>query len=208
MIKLRVVFTLVGIVSTVSAPNAAFAADGIPTSIDRFSCGAGTSKYERLENGNGLGPTNLFLTVGQFGKSNGGYIGRPDPSQLKPPSASTGFRDLLLTFKDGVDGINTAKIRFTFKFSNGSTSVVTKSFSEMTVTPPDFYGFQTVTVDFTKFNGLNVAEANLIEFVPYIQGSSGISRISLGDFQVTTLQGNYTAGVLNFPEAKCPVIPQ
>ncbi len=201
------------------------------TSGQKFGCGAaGTNvRYESLTGGDGFGPTNLFVHS-FFGGTNppgppipvrtSGYIGQAFELP-NPPSSANGFRDFSLSFKkdpldDGDNGINAARVEFTFVFPNGTTVVRTKKFvgtldgeSPLQLTPPDANGFQTAKTNSISFaGGLNVREANLVKYIPYIKTNNSQARIFFGEAQVSTQNdGQYIYGFLKYNNAPCPVVP-
>ncbi len=212
--------TLMGLVSVfaLNAPLSAVAAGAagtVPIPVQRFACGApgASSRYESLSNGNGLGPTNLFVEANLVGTNppgpstlrNAGYIAVP--SRLQPPSASTGFRSFTLTFKDGVNGLANSRVQLSFEFRGGGRVRLTRSIPSLTVSLPDVNGFQTVTATAQQLDSfIDVSQGNLIKFAAYVETENSPSSMSFGNLQVQSGQGNYAVSGIKYNSATCPAI--
>ncbi len=190
------------------------AADGIVTSVQRFSCGAAgaNASYISVPSGDGLGPTKQFVDANLAGvnppgpatRRNAGYVAIP--FDLKPPSEATGFRSFSLNFKDQLNGIASARVDVTFQIQGGQVTRVSKPFSAFRLTPKNQDGFQVLSADSDQLGGSIFRMANMTKFVVYVETQNSQAQMLFGDVNVNTGQGRYVLSIVKFDHAPCPVV--
>ncbi|MBX9694524.1 MAG: hypothetical protein K2Z81_19210 [Cyanobacteria bacterium] len=202
------------IVLSIGSALQASAADPVTCSVQRFACVGSTrldfSKYEPLEGGDGLGPSNYFVNVDiPFASTPverlGGYTCQA--VGLEPPSATNGFQSFQLTLKKGSNGLANSSLEFYFRTADQLRIRVRKPFSQIfSITPPDARGFQTLTLLPAQLNSptLDTSKANLEKFIVILSSTRLGAQMYFGDFKVKSGQGNYTVSVLKFDQGACP----
>ncbi len=206
---LLILSVLTGLI--VTAPSAR--ADTVIASVQRFNCGGfeGSANFKEIPGGDGLGPGKKFVHArlpSTFpGERVAGYICKATEN-LDPVVGTNGFELFRLSFSDGESGPNigrdNAKVRFFFRFNDGQTLIVDKTFKQlhMTTTHP-FAAISATPDDFKNDTPRDIRTANLVKFTAYLDKDR--SDIFLGDFTIRSKRdGFYMLGILDVRKADCP----